>query len=68
MVSVIMCALLGIVFAFSRSSYLDAYDDPAGQLFLTMVLVGYGALLIWVGRLARFPLPSRFLTFAAGRR
>jgi hypothetical protein len=68
MVSVIMCALLGIVFAFSRSSYLNAYDDPAGQVFLTMILVGYGTLLLWVGRLARFPLPSRFLTLAADRR
>jgi Flp pilus assembly protein TadB len=62
MVSLVMCALLGCVFLFARSSYLNAYDDLAGQIFLALVLVGYGALLMWVGRLATFPQPSRFLT------
>jgi Flp pilus assembly protein TadB len=62
MVSFVMCALLGAVFLFARSSYLNAYDDLTGQLFLAVILVAYGALLIWVGRLARFPRPSRFLT------
>ena len=62
MVSMVMCALLAGVFMFARSSYLNAYDDVSGQLFLTLVLVGYGALLVWVGRLATFPRPSRFLT------
>jgi hypothetical protein len=57
-----MCVLLAGVFVFARSSYLDAYDGPSGQLFLASVLVGYGALLVWVGRLASFPQPSRFLT------
>ncbi len=62
MVSMVMCALLAAVFMFARSSYLNAYDDVSGQLFLTLILVGYGALLVWVGRLATFPRPSRFLT------
>jgi hypothetical protein len=62
MVSLVMCALLGCVFLFARSSYLNAYDDLSGQVFLALVLVGYGALLMWVGRLATFPQPSRFLT------
>jgi Flp pilus assembly protein TadB len=62
MVSMVMCALLAGVFVFARSSYLNAYDDVSGQLFLTVILVGYGALLMWVGRLATFPRPSRFLT------
>lgn len=62
MVSMVMCALLAGVFIFARSSYLDAYDEFAGQLFLTFVLVGYGALLVWVARLATFSRPSRFLT------
>jgi Flp pilus assembly protein TadB len=62
MVSFVMCALLGGVFLFARSSYLNAYDDFTGQLFLAVILVAYGALLIWVGRLATFPRPSRFLT------
>jgi len=62
MVSLVMCALLGGVFVFARSSYLDAYDDVSGQVFLALILVGYGALLVWVGRLATFPQPARFLT------
>ena len=62
MVSLVMCALLGGVFVFARSSYLNAYDDMSGQVFLALVLVGYGALLVWVGRLATFPQPTRFLT------
>jgi Flp pilus assembly protein TadB len=62
MVSLVMCVLLAGVFVFARSSYLDAYDGTSGQLFLASVLGGYGALLLWVGRLASFPQPSRFLT------
>ena len=62
MVSLVMCALLGGVFVFARSSYLNAYDDMSGQVFLALVLVGYGALLVWVERLATFPQPTRFLT------
>jgi Flp pilus assembly protein TadB len=62
MVSLVMCALLGGVFVFGRSSYLNAYDDVSGQVFLAFILVGYGAMLLWVGRLATFPRPARFLT------
>ena len=66
MVSLIMCALLGGVFVFARSSFLDAYDDTSGQVFLVLVLVGYAALLVRVGALSRFPRPARFLTLRAG--
>ena len=62
MVSLVMCALLGAVFLFARSSYLNAYDTVSGQLFLTMILIVYAVLLLWVGRLATFPKPARFLT------
>jgi len=62
MVSLVMCALLGAVFVFARSSYLNAYDTVSGQLFLTLILIGYAVLLLWVGRLATFPKPARFLT------
>ncbi|MEP7111909.1 MAG: type II secretion system F family protein [Ilumatobacteraceae bacterium] len=62
MVSMVMCGLLGGVFLFARSAYLNAYDDVSGQIFLALILVGYGGLLVWVGRLATFPQPSRFLT------
>ncbi|HEY0518733.1 MAG TPA: type II secretion system F family protein [Ilumatobacteraceae bacterium] len=65
MVSVVMCALLGGVFVFARSSYLNAYDAVAGQLFLAVVLIAYGGLLFWVSRLATFARPSRFLTLHA---
>jgi tight adherence protein B len=61
-VSFIMCALLGGVFVFARSSFLDAYDQFAGQLFLALILAGYAVLLLRVGALSRFPRPSRFLT------
>ena len=62
LVSLVMCALLGGMFVFARSSYLDAYDTPAGQVFLGALLCGYALLLVRVGRLSRFPRPSRFLT------
>ena len=66
MVSIVMCLLLGTVFVFARSSYLNAYDRFEGQVFLAVVLCGYGGMLIWVARLARFPRPARFLTLRAG--
>jgi tight adherence protein B len=62
MVSLIMCGLLGAVFVFARSSFLDAYDDTSGQVFLVFVLAGYAALLVRVAALSRFPRPARFLT------
>jgi Flp pilus assembly protein TadB len=67
MVSVVMCVLLGLVFAFGRSEYLDAYDTVAGQLVLGMVLTGYVGLIVWVVRLTQFPRPSRFLTLEGAR-
>ena len=67
MVSLVMCALLGCVFLFARSSYLNAYDNVPGQVFLALVLVGYGALLMWVGRLATFPQPIALPHASAGR-
>ncbi len=65
MLSAIMGALVIALFVFGRSDYLGAYDDPAGQLFLSVALVGYAALLVRVQRLARFPRPSRFLSLGA---
>ncbi len=38
LVSLVMCALLGGMFVFARSSYLDAYDTFAGQVFLGALL------------------------------
>lgn len=62
LLSCIMAALVAALFVFGRSEYLRAYDDAAGQVFLSVALVGYVALLVRVQRLARFPRPSRFLS------
>jgi len=48
-----------------RSEYLAAYDTSSGQTFLAAALIGYGALILRVQRLAAFPRPGRFLTAAA---
>lgn len=61
----IMAVLVMLLLVFGRSQYLDAYDEPAGQVFLAVALAGYGALIVRVQRLAAFPRPSRFLTSAA---
>lgn len=64
-VTLLSCIMAGFVvalFVFGRSEYLRAYDDPAGQVFLSVALIGYVALLVRVQRLARFPRPSRFLS------
>ncbi len=61
----IMGTLVILLLVFGRSQYLDAYDEPAGQVFLGAALGGYAALIVRVQRLAAFPRPSRFLTSAA---
>jgi hypothetical protein len=66
--TLIMSALVVALLVFGRVEYLDAYDDPAGQVFLAVSLVGYVALLVRVQRLAAFPRPGRFLGVAAGQR
>ncbi|MGA1439429.1 MAG: type II secretion system F family protein [Ilumatobacteraceae bacterium] len=60
--TLIMSGLVLALLVFGRVEYLDAYDDPAGQVVLTCALAGYAGLLIRVRRLAAFPRPSRFLT------
>ncbi len=60
--TLIMGALVVGLLVLGRSQYLDAYDEPAGQLFLSASLAGYVALIVRVQRLAAFPRPSRFLT------
>ena len=60
--TLIMGALVLGLLVLGRSRYLDAYDEPSGQLFLAASLAGYAALIVRVQRLAAFPRPSRFLT------
>ncbi len=64
--STIMAALVLGLLVFGRSDYLDAYDEPAGQVFLAASLAGYVALIVRVQRLATFPRPGRFLTAIGG--
>ncbi len=64
--TVIMGALVLGLLVFGRSEYLDAYDQPGGQLFLGASLAGYAALIVRVQKLAAFPRPGRFLTAAPG--
>lgn len=63
--TVIMSALVIALLVFGRVEYLDAYDEPAGQLFLSVSLAGYAALLVRVQRLGAFPRPARFLAPSA---
>ncbi len=58
----IMSLLFGLVFVFARTSYLRAYEAVEGQVFLALLIAAFGALLWRVAALARFPLPSRFLS------
>ena len=60
--TLIMGALVIGLLVLGRSRYLDAYDEPGGQLFLAATLAGYAGLIVRVQRLASFPRPSRFLT------
>lgn len=59
--------VLGLL-VFGRHEYLDAYDTTGGQVFLTVALVGYAALIVRVQRLAAFPRPGRFLSGSVAHR
>ena len=56
--------VIGLV-TFGRSEYLRAYDTGSGQVFLIGALLGFGALILRVQKLARFDRPARFLTASA---
>jgi Flp pilus assembly protein TadB len=47
-------------------SYVEPYDDVLGQLVLCLVIALYGAGFMWLRRLAKYEMPSRFLT-SSGR-
>lgn len=63
----IMGGLVVALLVFGRSQYLDAYDQPEGQVFLAAALAGYAGLIVRVQKLAAFPRPGRFLTAAEVR-
>ena len=60
--TVIMGGLVVALLVFGRSQYLDAYDQPEGQVFLAVALTGYAGLIVRVQKLAAFPRPGRFMT------
>ncbi|MDX2381571.1 MAG: hypothetical protein QNM02_17645 [Acidimicrobiia bacterium] len=64
MLSVVMGALIAAFVLLGRAEYLEPYSTAQGQTFLAVVLLIYGALLLRVQRLARYPRPARFLTTA----
>lgn len=64
--TLIMSSLVVALLVLGRVEYLDAYDTTGGQVFLTVSLVGYVALLVRVQRLAAFPRPGRFIGGAPG--
>lgn len=61
LIAIMAVLVLGLL-VFGRSRYLDAYDEPSGQVFLSVALALYVALIVRVQRLARFPRPGRFLS------
>lgn len=65
LLTLFMGSLVVGLLVFGRADYLRAYDTAGGQLFLAIVLSLYALLLIRVQRLARYPLPARFLTTGA---
>ncbi len=64
LLTLMMGGLIVGLLVFGRAEYLAPYDEPAGQVFVAIVLVIYGALLVRVQRLARYPRPGRFLARA----
>ncbi|MEM8618196.1 MAG: hypothetical protein AAGF73_00600 [Actinomycetota bacterium] len=64
LLTLMMSGLILGLLVFGRAEYLAPYDEPAGQFFVSIILVIYGALLVRVQRLARYPQPGRFLARA----
>ena len=62
LLTLIMGLLVVGLLVMGRSEYLKAYETASGQVFLSVALLGFGALILRVQQLARFDRPSRFLT------
>ena len=56
---------LGLVLL--NRSYLDAYEDPLGQVVLAGVLGAWGIALCWLSRMGDYVSPERFLAVADTR-
>jgi Flp pilus assembly protein TadB len=67
LLTLIMGLLVAGLLVMGRSEYLKAYETASGQVFLSVALLGFGALILRVQQLARFARPSRFLTAGGPR-
>ncbi|WP_433328995.1 type II secretion system F family protein [Spirillospora sp. CA-294931] len=56
-----------LALAIFNHSYVEPYDDVLGQLVLCVVIALYAAGFLWLRRLAKFEMPSRFLTQTSQR-
>lgn len=68
LLTAIMATLVIGLLVFGRAEYLAPYDDPAGQVFVAVVLAVYGGLLLRVRSLASYPTPRRFLSSSRSKR
>jgi Flp pilus assembly protein TadB len=56
---------LALVLAVLDRAFLAPYNGLVGQIVLVVVVVVYGAGVVWLRRLARFEAPQRLLTAAS---
>lgn len=56
---------LALGLAIFDHTYVAAYDSLTGQLVLVIVAALYGAGIVWMRALARFPVPERLLASGA---
>ncbi|GAA1810143.1 type II secretion system F family protein [Actinomadura chokoriensis] len=63
-VRIVVAVSVGTALALAvfNHSYVEPYDDFLGQLVLCIVVALYGAAFLWLRRLSRYELPSRFLS------
>lgn len=61
----LMSALLAALLLAGRSSFLDAYDTPTGQVVLVVAILSFAGLVARTQTLSRFPSPGRFLAAEA---
>jgi Flp pilus assembly protein TadB len=57
-------AITGVLIFGRGSEFLDAYDDPSGQLVLAFVIACFAVGGWWMSRLTRFERPDRFLSIS----
>jgi Flp pilus assembly protein TadB len=61
----LMSALFAAVLLAGRSTLLDAYDTPTGQVVLVVAILSFAGLVARTQTLSRFPAPRRFLAGGA---